>query len=57
MRQIDITLRHHERQDYIIYKEIYCLVNQLKVLKLIGSCFELFFIQLRQVSDLIKSHR
>lgn len=26
MRQIDITLRHHERQDYnAIYKEVNCL--------------------------------
>jgi len=47
MRQIDITLRHHERQDYdTIYKEVNCRINQLKVLTLIGSCLELFIIQL-----------
>ena len=33
MRQIDITLRHHERQDYdTIYKEVNCRINQLKAL-------------------------
>jgi hypothetical protein len=46
MRQIDITLRHHERQDYdAIYKEVNSSVNWLKVLTFIGSCFELFIIQ------------
>jgi len=31
MRQIDITLRHHEWQDYdTIYKEVNCRINQLK---------------------------
>jgi hypothetical protein len=31
-RQIDITLRHHERQDYdALYKEVSYLVNELKV--------------------------
>jgi len=30
MRQIDITLRHHERQDYdTIYKEVNSRINQL----------------------------
>jgi len=33
MRQIDITLRHHERQDYdSVYKEVNSRIKQLKVL-------------------------
>ena len=58
MRQIDITLRHHERQDYdSVYKEVNSRIKQLKVLTLIVSCLELFIIQLLQVSGLIKNHR
>lgn len=31
-RQIDITLRHHERQDYdALYKEVSCVFNELIV--------------------------
>jgi hypothetical protein len=37
MRQIDITLRHHERQNYdAIYKEVNFLINRLQLRTLIG---------------------
>ena len=47
VRQIDITLRHHERQNYdTVSKEVNSRINQLKELTLLVSCLELFIIQL-----------
>jgi hypothetical protein len=43
MRQIDITLRHHEQQNYdAIYKEVHFLVNPLQLRTLNGIKRQLF---------------